>query len=107
MGIAGIRDLAEKYWPSIHSLHTLTWVFVGVFSFLVVVGIIITILNGFGGIPVFLGLTLLSAYLLGTAYADWVIGIVARNLVGVPDDEVTKVVAGLYFAAKHLDMLAG
>ncbi|KAF7973496.1 hypothetical protein HWV62_3412 [Athelia sp. TMB] len=107
VGIAGIKDLAEKYWHSTHSLHTLTWVFVGVFSFLVVIGIIITILDGFRGIPVLLGLTLLLAYLLGTAYADWVIGIVARNVVGVPDDEVTKVVSGLYFAAKHLDMLAG
>ena len=78
-------------------------------SALVAISAILTIIkfNDFD-LPATLGLMLLLAYLVGAAYADWMIGIVTGNIVGVPDDAAhdnNKIVAGVYFAAKHLDML--
>lgn len=49
-----------------------------------------------------LGISLIAAYVLGSAYADWMIGVAAGNLEGVPHE---RVLGGLYFAAKHLTML--
>ena len=48
------------------------------------------------------GISLIIAYVLGTAYADWMIGIAANNVVGVPHE---RVLGGVYFVAKHLSML--
>lgn len=49
-----------------------------------------------------LGVSLIVAYVLGTAYADWMIGVAAANIPGVPHE---RVLGGVYFAAKHLSML--
>lgn len=49
-----------------------------------------------------LGVSLVVAYVLGTGYADWIIGVVAGNLGGVPHE---RILGGLYFAAKHLSFL--
>ncbi|KAF7975541.1 hypothetical protein HWV62_9377 [Athelia sp. TMB] len=194
-GIAGIYKLAREYWDESHTLHTVTWVFVGVFSAMVfVTSVAVTIytlkprtakaevpqekrnssssthsdekrtsaadpqaaesqaagapptavqqevealkeddanpgrlaavlglaggweslenkagLNDPGFFKHFvkitvlvLGISLIIAYVLGTAYADWMIGIAAGNVVGVPHE---RVLGGIYFAAKHLSML--
>ncbi|KZP25695.1 hypothetical protein FIBSPDRAFT_887938 [Athelia psychrophila] len=196
-GIVGIKELAEQYWPSSATLHTVTWIFVGVFSGAVaIIILVVTIITlkpsketkdvnqnrisvatttdsdmkqtgrgsmikddpatakeldpdqtqpqeaespdalpdagnpgrgaavaglteewkvlegGLDGDGVFkhffkiffrvLGVSVIVAYVLGTAYADWMIGIAAGNIVGVPHD---RVLGGVYFAAKHLSML--
>ena len=190
-GIAGIYKLAREYWDESHTLHTVTWVFVAVFSAMVfVTSVAVTIytlkprtakaaapqekrnssssthsdeekrasaaepqatsapptaveqevaaikedeenpgrlaavlglaggwesledkagLNDPGFFKHFfkitllvLGISLIVAYVLGTAYADWMIGIAAGNVVGVPHE---RVLGGIYFAAKHLSML--
>ncbi|KAF7973495.1 hypothetical protein HWV62_14994 [Athelia sp. TMB] len=109
IGIAGVTKLAQQSWNSSRNIHTLTWVFFGVLSALVAISAILTIIkfNDFD-LPATLGLMLLLAYLAGAAYSDWMIGIITGNMVGVPDDalhENNKMIAGAYFAAKHLDML--
>ena len=190
-GIAGIYQLAREYWDESHTLHSVTWVFVGVFSAMVAAtilvvtgstpspriakaeppqakfnsssytlseeeklvsaadpnapsapqtaveqeveaivedegnpGRLVAVLGLAGGweameglvglndpgffrhffkitLLVF-GISFIVAYLLGTAYADLMIGIAAGNLVGVPHE---RVLGGIYFAAKHLSML--
>ncbi|KZP25693.1 hypothetical protein FIBSPDRAFT_379571 [Athelia psychrophila] len=173
VGIIGIKDLAEQYWSSSATLHTVTWVFVGVFSGAVAVVILCVthktlppsketkdvnqnrisvatttdsdmkqtgegsmikgpdagnpghggavaglikgwkfLESGLDGPSVFnvffkiffrvLGLSLILAYVLGTAYADWMVGIAADNIVGVPHESV---LGGVYFAAKHVIMV--
>ncbi|KAF7980275.1 hypothetical protein HWV62_39033 [Athelia sp. TMB] len=195
-GIAGIYKLARQYWSgcdeSSDILHTVTWVFVGVFSAMVAIAIIavaittllprkakaeapphvkrdssysahseeekrasaadpqtasapqtaaeqgtaaiadkkgnpgrlVAVLGLAGGwdslegkagldgpgffnrlfriTSLAFGISLIIAYVLGTAYADWMIGIAANNVVSVPRE---RVLGGVYFAAKHLSML--
>lgn len=99
-GIAGVRDLLEQNWSSIAVLHTVTWVFVGVFAAAVAVAIMSSLCAE--DTPRVLCLLLIMTYGLGSAYADWVIGIVAGNIEGVPPKTV---LGAVYFAAKHLNLV--
>lgn len=99
-GIIGIKDLAEKYWY-LHALHIVTWVFVGAFSATVPI-LLIAVCSRVLKFAGFIVAILFMAYVIFTAYSDWMIGVVARNITGVP---YQRVLAIIYFVASHFDLL--
>lgn len=45
---------------------------------------------------------LFLAYVIFTAYSDWMIGVIAKNVTGVPYQRVLGII---YFVANHFDLL--
>ena len=121
VGLVGLFSIVGHEFEYNHTLRTVSWVFLGVTIFIPGIvgglGLLIffdkpkpgekdTRLMTFVGFNMFTFIILvLWAGMLAAFYSDWVLGAIAKSLVGAPTED-NKVFYWTYFVAKRLPMFS-
>ena len=101
IGFTGLISLVTQHWTSQTLIITLIFVvLIGVAA----VATVVFPLTGDISMTNSSALGLLVIFALVPLYADWMLGSMVDNLVGVPSGDVA-VIYWLYFASKRLNML--
>ncbi|KAF8652200.1 hypothetical protein AX16_004503 [Volvariella volvacea WC 439] len=109
-GVTGLMSLVKQHWHD-KGVYTLTLVYVSVLGFIVfLVPCLFSILQGGWDSTTYcvaleycVGVAFTTFALLAALYADWALGMMTDNLVGLPTSD-NSVLYWCYFAAKRLPM---
>ena len=101
IGFTGLMSLASQHWTS--QTRIITLIFVGLIGIAVVSALVFPLTGVIGqGEGIFVGLLVIFG--LVSLYADWMLGAMVNNLLGVPSGD-NALIYWLYFGSKRLNML--
>lgn len=108
IGLVGLGSLVKETWDD-HTIRVITYAFGGVCLGGVAIAAIIGLIGACGdGDASWLAaaptVCIVGVVILGVLYSDWILGVIAGNLAGVPSGDI-RILYWAYFAAKRLPML--
>jgi hypothetical protein len=102
-GFVGLISLIIREWHGHSKLHTIIYVFSGVFGFFVVISGFLLSLDG--GLVIALISSFLVFTMLSALFCDWSLGAMTNNLLGMPSGDSASLYWS-YFALKRLTMFS-
>ena len=104
-GFIGLISLIIRNWGAHPKLHIITYVFAGVFGFIILLSTF-TFFIGIGeGLAATFGITLITFAALAALYGDWALGAMTNNLWGFPSQDSFGLYVS-YLILKRLTMFS-